>query len=157
MGATTTAQIGADRRATPRWILGRNTARKFAGIVLLAAAGFVVSAFVLDRTWDARDWVQHSREVQLRIDRIVWDLMRMQQATEIRVLNPGLDAAASFVQLRDDVHGDLAETARTAADNAFQQQRIGDLGAVFDRYMATSRGRWRAARSRISTAAAHWP
>jgi two-component sensor histidine kinase len=136
MAATTTVQIGADRRATPRWMLGRTTARRFAGIVLLAVCGFVASVIVLSRTLDARDWVQHSREVQLQIDRIVWDLMKLQQATQAHALDPGLDATASFAQLRGDVHGDLAETARITADNAYQQQRIGNLGAAFDRYMA---------------------
>jgi hypothetical protein len=136
MGATTTAQIGMHRYATARWMLGRNTARKTAGLVLLAAAGFVVSALVLDRTWDARDKVHHSRVIQLQIDRIVWDLMRLQQAIEAHALDPGLDAAATVAPLRDGVHGDVAETARLTADNSYQQRRIDGLEAAFDRYMA---------------------
>ena len=97
---------------------------------------FVGSAVVLDRTLNARDWVQHSRGVQLQIDRIVWDLMRLQQATQSHALNPTSDATASFVQLRDEVHGDLAEIARVTADNPYQQQRVADLVAAFDRYLS---------------------
>src|SRR3954447_21084040 len=122
MAASATARIGVHGGAIPRWILGQNTARAFVGIVFLAALSFIGSAVVLDRTLDARDRVQHSREVQLQIDRMVWDLMRLQQARQSHALNPAGDATEGFVQLRDEVRGDLAETARVTADNLYQQQ-----------------------------------
>jgi hypothetical protein len=82
MGATRTFPIDADRRTVPRWILGRNAASQFGAIAFLAAISFAASALIMNRTWDARDWVGNSREVQLQIDRFVWDLMMLQQATQ---------------------------------------------------------------------------
>jgi two-component sensor histidine kinase len=136
MVATTTAQIGADGRTVPRWILGRKTASQFAGIVLLAVVSFTVSAIVMNRAWDARDWVRHTGEVQLGVDRIAWHLLALQQATQAQALNPELERAAQFVRLREQVHDDLAEVARLTADNSSQQQRVADLSAAFARYFA---------------------
>jgi two-component sensor histidine kinase len=136
MVATTTAQIGADRRTVPRWILGRKTASQFAGIVLLAVVSFATSAIIINRAWDARDSVRHTHEVQLHIDRIAWHLMRLQQATQTHALNPDLDQTRLLTRLRDDVRDDLAQTARITEDNAYQQQRVADLSAAFARYLA---------------------
>jgi two-component sensor histidine kinase len=134
MVAVTTLQIGASRRTIPRWILDRKTAGQFAGIVFLAALSFAVSAMVMNRAWDARDWVRHTSAVQLGIDRIVWHLMTLQQATQARVLNPELGRAEQFVRLRDDVRDDLAEMTRITGDDSFQQQGITELGAAFAGY-----------------------
>jgi two-component sensor histidine kinase len=133
MVATTTVQIGADRRRIPRWFLGRKTVSQFAGIGFLAALSFAASAILAHRTWDARDWVRHTGEVQLRIDRIAWHLLTLQQATQAQALNPERERVA---RLRDDVRDDLAEVARLTADNLPQQQRIAELGAAFAQYFA---------------------
>jgi two-component sensor histidine kinase len=133
MVATTTVQIGADRRRIPRWFLGRKTASQFAGIGFLAALSFAASAILAHRTWDARDWVRHTGEVQLGIDRIAWHLLTLQQATQAQALNPERERVA---RLRDDVHDDLAEVSRLTADNLPQQQRIAELDAAFARYFA---------------------
>jgi two-component sensor histidine kinase len=136
MVATTTAQIGVNRRAVPRWILGRKAASQLAGIVFLAAVSFAVSAVLMHRAWDARDWVRHTSEVQLRIDRIVWHLLALQQATQAQAPNADPERMRRFIRLRDDVHDDLTETARLSEDNAYQQQRITEFGTAFARYFA---------------------
>jgi two-component sensor histidine kinase len=140
MVAITTFQIGASRRAIPRWILDRKTAGQFAGIVFLAALSFAVSAIVMNRAWEARDWVRHTSAVQLGIDRIVWHLMTLQQAMQAQVLNPEAGRVERFVRLRDDVRDDLAEMARITGDNAFQQQGITELAAAFSRYFTNLEG-----------------
>jgi two-component sensor histidine kinase len=134
MVAITTFQIGASRRAIPRWILDRKTAGQFAGIVFLAVLSFAVSAIVMSRAWEARDWVRHTSAVQLGIDRIVSHLMTLQQAMQAQVLNPEAERAERFVRLRDDVRDDLAEMTRITGDNALQQQGITELAAAFSRY-----------------------
>lgn len=136
MVTTTTLGIGAHRRAIPRWLLGQHTARRFAGIVFLAMISFAVSAIVMNRTWNARDWVRHTSQVQLQVDRLVWRLLTLQQATQEQALNPGLEPITRFTSSRDDVRRDLAETARITADNAYQQRRITELDAAFARYLA---------------------
>jgi two-component sensor histidine kinase len=136
MVASTAVQIGANRRTVPRWILGRKTASQFAGIVFLAVVSLAVSTVVIYRTWDARDWVRHTSAVQLRIDRIVWHLMALQQATQAQAPNTDPERMRRFTRLRDDVRDDLAETAPLFADDAYQQQRLAELGAAFAHYVA---------------------
>lgn len=136
MVTTTTLGIGAHSRAIPRWILGQTTARRFAGIVFLTVISFAVSADIMKRTWGARHWVQHTREVQSQIDRTVWHLMTLQQSIQDQALHPGPEQTERFTRLRDDVRNDLAETGRITADNAYQQQRVTELGAAFARYLA---------------------
>jgi two-component sensor histidine kinase len=134
MVATTTFQIGVKRRAIPIWLMDRKTASQFAGIVLLAILSFAVSAVVMNRTWDARDWVRHTSEVRLGIDRVVWHLLALQQAAQ--ALNPESESNDRFIRLREDVRNDLAELTGLTSDNAAQQLRIFELGAAFARYFA---------------------
>jgi two-component sensor histidine kinase/CHASE3 domain sensor protein len=135
MGATMTFPIGADRRTVPRWILGRKAASQFGAIVFLAAISFAASALIMNRTWDARDWVRNSREVQLQIDRFVWDLMMLQQATQAHALNPDSEWSRGFSRLRDGVRDDLAQTARLIGNNPYLQQRVADLSVAFAVYL----------------------
>jgi two-component sensor histidine kinase len=136
MVTITTLGIGAERRMVPRWIVDRKTASQFAGIVLLAVVSFAASAIVMHRTSDARDWVRHTSQVQLRIDRIVWHLLKLQQATQAQVLDPEPERAARFVRLREDVGDDLVQITGLTADNPVQLQRITELGAAFAGYFA---------------------
>ena len=135
MGATMTFPIGADRRTVPRWMLGRKAASQFAAIVFLAALSFAASAVSMNRTWDARDWVRNSREVQLQIDRFVLDLMLLQQATQAHASNPDSEWARRFSRLRDGVRDDLAQAARLIGNNPYLQQRVADLSTAFAVYL----------------------
>jgi two-component sensor histidine kinase len=135
MVAAMTFAVGTDRCSVPRWMLGRKAASQFAGIVLLAALSFAASAIILNRTMDARAWVQHTREVQLQIDRFAWDLVALQQAAQDHALYPDSDWTRRFSQLRVAVGDDLAAAGRLTADNAYQQQRVADLSAAFAQYL----------------------
>jgi two-component sensor histidine kinase len=137
MVTTTTLGIGAHRRAIPRWLVDRKTASCFAGVVLLATISFVVSAFVMSRTWEARDKVRSTYEIQLQIDRIVWHLMALQQATAAHALFPGMDDAPRLARLCDDVRDDLSEVNRIASEDPHQRQRLVDLGVAVARYFLT--------------------
>jgi two-component sensor histidine kinase len=124
-------------RAIPRWLVDRKTASRFAGVVLLATISFVVSAFVMSRTWEARDKVRYTYQIQLQIDRVVWHLMALQQATEAHALFPGMDDAPRLTHLCDDVRDDLSEVNRIASEDPYQQQRLVDLGVALARYFLT--------------------
>jgi two-component sensor histidine kinase len=136
MVATTTFPAGAARRPVPRWLLGRKAASQFAGIVVLAAFSFAISVIIMHRTLDARDWVRHTHDVQLQIDRFVWDLMTLQQATQqTHALNPDSEWSRRLSRLRDIVGDNLAATARLVADDAYQRQRVADLSTAFAAYL----------------------
>ena len=136
MVATTTFPTGADRRPVPRWLLGRKAASQFVGIVVLAAFSFATSAIILHRTLDARDGVRHTHDAQLQIDRFVWDLMTLQQATQqTHALNPDSEWSRRLSRLRQSVGDDLAATARLVAHDAYQRQRVADLSAAFAVYL----------------------
>jgi two-component sensor histidine kinase len=137
MVTTTTLGTGAPRHAIPRWLVDRKTASCFAGVLLLATISFVVSAFVMNRTWEARDKVRYTYEIQLQIDRIVWHLMALQQATEAHALFPGMDDAPRLTSLCDDVRDDLSEVNRIAREDPLQRQRLVDLDVATARYFVT--------------------
>jgi two-component sensor histidine kinase len=140
MVATTALEIGVKRRAVPIWLLDRKTAGQFASLVFLAVASLAVSAVVMNRAWDARDWVRQTSQAQLQIDRIVWHLMKLEQATWTQTLNTALKTAPEpsqrFVSIRGDVGDDLSELARLTTDDSYQQQRTAELGSGFGRYFA---------------------
>ena len=135
MVATTGFQVDAERRSVPRWILGRKAASQLVGIVFLAALSCASSAIIMNRTWEARDGVTHTREAQLQVDRFIWDLMLLQQAAQAHAMNQDLEWIRRFARLRDNVEDDLATTARLIADNSYQQQRLADLRAAFAAYL----------------------
>jgi len=136
MAATATFEIDAHRRSIPRWILGRKTASQFAAIILLATLSFAASVITMKQAWDARDQIRHTSDVQLRIDRVGWHLLTLLRATQDHALNSGVDQAAHFARLRDDVDDDLAQMSAMIADDPYQQQRVVALGAAFVRYFA---------------------
>jgi hypothetical protein len=115
--------------------LGRKAASQLGAIVFLAAISFAASAFIMNRTWDACDWIRDSREVQLQIDRFVWDLTMLQQSTRAHALNPDSERARRFSRLRDCVRDDLARTARLIGNKPYLQQRVADLSAAFAVYL----------------------
>jgi two-component sensor histidine kinase/CHASE3 domain sensor protein len=133
MVATTTFQIGVKRRAIPIWLMDRKTASQFAGIVFLAILSFAVSAVVMSRTWDARDWVRHTSQVRLGIDQVIWHLLALQQTAR---LNPESESRERLLRLRDNVRNDLAELTRLTSGNAAQQQQIVELNTAFIRYFS---------------------
>ncbi|MDB5517116.1 MAG: hypothetical protein JWQ17_3874 [Tardiphaga sp.] len=137
MVTTTTLGTGAPRRAIPRWLIDRKTASRFAGVLLLATISFVVSAFVMNRSWEARDKVRYTYEIQLQIDRVVWHLMALQQATEAHALFPGMDDAPRLTRLCDDVRDDLSEVNRIAREDPLQRQRLVDLDVAVAHYFVT--------------------
>ena len=83
--------LAAARPKAPRWLLGRRTACQFASIIFLALASFGLSALVGERTWNARSWVGHTRDVQLAIDRIIvsTDYLRDQYWKTLKEHFPG--------------------------------------------------------------------
>jgi two-component sensor histidine kinase len=133
----TTLGISAHRRAIPRWLVDRKTASRFAGVVILATISFVVSALVMNRTWEARDKVRYTYEIQLQIDRVAWHLMGLQQATEAHGLFPGMDDAPRLTRLCDDVRDDLSAISRLASEDPYQRQQLVDLGVALARYFVT--------------------
>ena len=58
----------------------------------------------MNQTWDARDQVRHTSEVQLphRPDR-AGTFSILQQATQRQALDPGADQMPNFARLRDSV------------------------------------------------------
>ena len=123
-------------RRLPRWMLGRRTTAQFLGILILSLAGFALSGTVMERTWEARSSVTHTRDVQLQIDRIVWDLLSMQQSMQAFKLSDDPDHALRFERARTDIRGDILRLTELTADNASQRQLLTDFETIFAPYFA---------------------
>jgi CHASE3 domain-containing protein len=128
--------LGPARPGVRLWLLGKRSAFQFASIVVLALVSFALSAFVGERNWNARSWVGHTRDVQTAIDRIVWDLMSLQQAMQAQRLTHDPEQVVRFKHIRGDVEADLGQLARLAADNSHQQRLIAELDGVLAQYLA---------------------
>lgn len=136
MHASAVLPIDAVRNRLPRWIVARRATGQLLGVVLLAITSFALSAFMLDRTWDARAWVRHTREVQLQIDRLVWDLLALDHATQAYRLDHDPQQTMKFQAARADIRSDVEKLAHQTRDNAHQQQLISDFDDVFAPYLS---------------------
>lgn len=135
MLASAAIRISTVHRRFPRWIVERRATGQLLGIVLLAIASFALSAFMLDRTWDARAWVRHTREVQLQIDRLVWDLLSLEHAMQAYNLGHDRQQLATFDAARFDIRDDVEKLAQLTQDNAHQRHLISDFDEVFTPYL----------------------
>lgn len=126
----------AARPDTARWLLGRRSALQFATIFVLALAGAGLSVLVAERNSNAQFRVRHTRDVQLAIDRVVWDLLSLQQAMQAQRISSDLDQAVRFGQLRNDIQDDVKHLTEATADDPAQQVLLVEFGGVFAHYLA---------------------
>jgi two-component sensor histidine kinase len=128
--------LTALRRNVPHWLLGQRALVQFAGIVVLTIASLGLSAIVTERMREARLAVGQSREMQLAIDRMVWDLLALQQPMQARRLNRDSDRASRFVGIRNNVRDDIVALIRQTADKPLQQQLLTEFDPLFRRYLS---------------------
>jgi len=124
------------RRNVPHWLLGHRALIQFAGIVVLTIASLSLSAIVTERMREARLAVGQSRKVQLAIDRMVWDLLALQQPIQARRLDRDSDRASRFAGIRNNVRDDIVALIRQTADNPLQQQLLTEFDPLFRRYLS---------------------
>ncbi len=128
--------LTALRRNVPHWLLGQRALIQFAGIVVLTIASLSLSAIVTERMREARLAVGQSRKVQLAIDRMVWDLLALQQPMQARRLDRDSDRASRFAGIRNNVRDDIVALIRQTADNPLQQQLLTEFDPLFRRYLS---------------------
>jgi two-component sensor histidine kinase len=124
------------RLNVPPWLLGRRTLLRFAGILVLAVVSLTLSAIATEHTRQARSWVSDSREVQRAIDKFVWALLGLQQATQAHRLDRGPDHTRRFAEIRNGVRADIDALIRQTLDNPVQQQLLAALDARSTHYMS---------------------
>jgi hypothetical protein len=124
------------RRNLPHWLLGQRALVQFAGIVVLTIASLSLSAIVTERMREARLAVGQSRQVQLAIDRMVWDLLALQQPMQAHRLDRDSDRASRFVDIRNKIRDDIVALIRQTADNPLQQQLLTEFDPLFKRYLS---------------------
>src|SRR5947207_7084844 len=128
--------LTALRQNVPHWLLGQRALIQFAGIVVLAIASLSLSAIVTERMREARLAVGQSRGVQLVIDRLVWDLLALQQPMQAHRLDRDSDRASRFVGVRNNVRDDIVALIRQTADNPLQQQLLTEFDPLLKRYLS---------------------
>jgi two-component sensor histidine kinase len=136
MTLTGALEMTALRLDVPPWLLGKRALLRFAGICVLAVISLTLSAIVTEHTRQARVWVSDSREVQRAIDKFVWDLLGLQQATQAHRLDRGPDHARRFAEIRNGVRADIDALIRQTLDNPVQQQLLAPLDARSTHYMS---------------------
>jgi two-component sensor histidine kinase len=127
-------ELAVLRRSFPQWLLGKRAFIQFAGIIILAVASLTLSAFVTERERQARLSVDHSREMQVAIDKVVWDLLDLQQATQVQRLDHPPDQEVSFVRI-GNVRADVDAVIRLAADNPDHMPLLAELDQLSRRYL----------------------
>jgi two-component sensor histidine kinase len=136
MAASSASDVAALRLPASRWIIGRGTARALIGILTLTVLGFALSTTVAWQAREARDWVGHTRDIQVKIDRIVWDLLLIQDAMRGFALNGDADQLSRFRRFRTDIAESIGAIEKLTGDNAIQLRRIGALAALADKHLA---------------------
>jgi two-component sensor histidine kinase len=136
MAASSASDVAALRLPASRWIIGRGTARALIGIMTLTVLGFALSTTVAWQARQARDWVGHTRDLQSKIDKIVWDLLLIQDAMRGFALDGDVDQLSRFRRFRADIAATMAGIEKLTGDNAVQQRRIGALAALADKHLA---------------------
>ncbi|MGA7809672.1 sensor histidine kinase [Bradyrhizobium sp.] len=118
-----------------RWLLGRRTLVQFAAIIVLALAGLTLSILVTERSNDARAWVLRTREVQLAVDKVVWDLLELQQVTEAQRVSRDPNEGLRFIVIRNNIRMDIDGIVHLIADGPHQQELLARLSELSDHYL----------------------
>jgi two-component sensor histidine kinase len=128
-------ELIAARPKLPRWMSGKRTALHLAGAVMVALTIFGLSALVTGQNLAARSWVGHSREVQLAIDRVVWDQLSLQQAMQAQQISRDPEQLTRFNRFRSAIRQDVDRLRILIADNPQQQKALAEFDVVTNRYL----------------------
>ncbi|HEY1111067.1 MAG TPA: CHASE3 domain-containing protein, partial [Opitutaceae bacterium] len=102
-------------------VLGFGGALLFVTFIFLSAAGGV--GLVRETT----QWVNHTRDVISRLERLVVDLLTMQSASRGYMLTGSDEVLAPFHGSALEIDDHIAELRRLMADNPPQRERLDDL------------------------------
>jgi two-component sensor histidine kinase len=132
---TSALRLATARSTVPRWLLGRRTLIQLAAIIVLALSGLTLSVVVTERASGARSWVLRTRQVQYAIDKVVWDLLELQQAAQARSLTRDGDQVLRFARIRNGVRADIGGLVGLTADNPKQQGLLAQLSDLSSHYL----------------------
>jgi two-component sensor histidine kinase len=105
---------------------------RFVGVAVLLVASLTLSAIVTEGTRQARSRVGHSNEVLRAIDKVVWDLLGLQQIIQMPRIDRDPDRARRFIGVRANIE----TLTRLTADDSVQQHLLAALKTRSVRYLS---------------------
>lgn len=129
-------ELAAPRPNIPGWLRDQRTLAQLCAIIALALLSLGLNVFTTSRTWDARQSVGHSREVQLAIDQIVRDLLDLQQAAQSLRLDRTSENVEQFDRVRARLGEDTEAARALTADNSLQQDLLAEFGELLTHHLA---------------------